>query len=88
MNPSSYFVQRVRDWVFLLTGAGVFALLLAALNWALFIRRPALPEAPRSSSAVSFSRAELDEALADFERRALQYESAPARLPPVADPGK
>lgn len=84
----SHFARRLRDWLILLAGAGGLALVLAALNWLLFVRAPAPQEAPMETGTTSFSREKLDAVLADFERRRLEYEHAPTTFSQIADPGK
>lgn len=88
MNTTSHFERRLRDWLFLLAGAALLAVLLAALNWALFVRAPAPSDAPPAESTPSFSREKMDSVLADFERRTLEYENPRAPSLPIADPGK
>ena len=72
----------------LLAGAVLFALLLAFLNWFLFIRHITQEPAQSTARAASFSREKLDEVLGAFEQRRVQYNSARQMLPSIADPGK
>lgn len=84
----SHFARRLRDWAFLIAGAGLLAFFLAALNWFLFVRVPTPKEAPLEAGAPSFSREKLDAMLSDFERRRLEYEHTPTTFSQIADPGK
>ena len=80
--------HKSRDWALLLGGAVCLALALAFLNWFLFIHRSAGTAPAVGAPAMSFSRERLDEALAVFESRRAQFESALRTLPSVADPGR
>ncbi len=82
------FYKKSRDWMFLLIGAAIFALLLALLNWFLFIRNETPKATDTPVRAASFSREKLDEVLGEFEMRKAKYDSARRTLPVVADPGK
>lgn len=82
------FYKKCRDWMLLLLGAGVCALVLAFLNWFLFIRNETPKVTENPAHAASFSREKLDEVLASFEVRRAKYNSALRTLPSVADPGK
>lgn len=88
MNTTSHFERRLRDWLLLLAGAVLLAVLLAALNWTLFVRTSAPSELSPAESTPSFSREKLDSVLADFERRRLEYENPRTPALPIADPGK
>lgn len=82
------FARRSRDWFFLLAAASLGAILLALLNWFLFVRPLSPLGAGEASNTVSFSRADLDTVLATFEMRQAQYDSVRRTLHAVADPGK
>jgi len=72
----------------ILAGAVLFALVLALLNWFLFIRNIKPEPVQSTARAVSFSREKLDEVLGAFEQREAQYDSARRTLPSIADPWK
>lgn len=84
----SPFARRSRDWMILFIGAAFGALLLAFLNWFLFVRHTPLPLEQAVPHPASFSREKLDEILSTFEQRKAQYESVRRALPVVADPAK